>query len=166
MKTLTIDHKNGNSTTYKLIEDGNDLPIAYHIETPDELVTVLEHLRKNKTRIKLHYGDVKTGKDWNEENDVMGTIGLTRGHKARFPILLNNARSMGGGTILDHCIIKIRHTKGGWDVIWRAKNYKQPQILVVPSDLPQYQAALEIDGEIYSRHKTERAARLLMLKLS
>ena len=42
MKTLTIDHKNGHFSKYQLIEDGRDLPIAYHEETPSELIEQLE----------------------------------------------------------------------------------------------------------------------------
>ena len=33
MKTLTINYNKGNVITYKLMEDGQNLPIAYHEET-------------------------------------------------------------------------------------------------------------------------------------
>lgn len=96
MNTLTIEHGNGNLTTYQLIQDGNNLPIAYHVETSAKVIEVMERARKNKERVKIHFGDVTTGKDWNEENDTIGIIGLSRGKNARFPILLHNARSNGG----------------------------------------------------------------------
>jgi hypothetical protein len=123
MKHLTINHSNGNSTTYQLIEDGGNLPIAYHAETPANIIEVMERARKNRTRIKLSYGDINTGKDWNEEFDVTGYIGLSKGYEARFPILVHNARSMGGGSILDHCIVKIKESKGKI-VLFQAANYQ------------------------------------------
>lgn len=165
MEKLTIDHQNGHKTDYQLIPDGTDLPIAYHAETPKQVIDVMERLRRNRTRVKLHYGDVNTGRDWNEENDVTGYISLSRGHKARFPILVYNERSMGGGSILDHRIVKIKGAGG--HIYYQSENYIQPVIEIVPSDMqPEYKFNLNINGKLYSRHKTERQANLLKKKLS
>ena len=166
MKTLTIGDKNGHSITYQLIDGDKDMPIAYHIDTPSDLVQKLESIRKNRTRVKLHYGDRETGKDWNEENYVTGTIGLSKGTDAYYPLLIDNKRSMGGGHILDHCIIKIKLTTGPRNVIYKAPNYKQSTILLVDSVIPGYTNALSIDGQIYSNHKTRQSATRLMQLLS
>lgn len=164
MKTLEINHKNGNTTVYKLIEDTGDLPIAYHNETPEDVILVLERIRKNRQRVKLHYGDIATGKDWNEENDVTGYISLSKGYQARFPILVFNDRSMGGSSVLDHRIVKIKSTSG--DVLYQAENYEQPEISIIPSDMPEFSHNLIINDELYSRHKTLKSAELLKKKLS
>lgn len=129
MKTLSIDHNNGNSTKYQLIEDGNNLPIAYHIETSKEVIEVLENARKGRIRIKLALGDTKTGKDWGEVHDISGRIGLSKGSDARYPILVYNSRSYGGGAILDHCIVKVQVANGG-KVLYQAKNYTPPVISI------------------------------------
>ena len=42
MKTLTINYNKRNIITYKLMEDGQNLPIAYHEETPKEVINALE----------------------------------------------------------------------------------------------------------------------------
>ena len=60
MKTLTINYNKGNVITYKLMEDGQNLPIAYHEETSKEAINALEFARKNRIRVKLYFGDVKT----------------------------------------------------------------------------------------------------------
>ena len=112
METLTIDHKNGHKSEYKLLLDQNNLPIAYHLETNDKVVNTLEYARKNNIRIVVDLGDTKTGESWNEEYAISGYVGLSRGTKARFPILVYNNRSSGGGGLLDHCIIGIYTSKG------------------------------------------------------
>lgn len=81
---------------------------SYHDETPDLLVRVLEDLRESRARITLDYGDVKTGKSWDDVYDISGRIGRSTG-LTKIPLLVHNARSMGGGGILDHCILSIRY---------------------------------------------------------
>lgn len=122
MKTLTINHNKSNSTTYQLIAEDHDLPIAYHADTKQEIIQVLERCRQNNIRIRIFYGDVATGKDWQDIHLNKGYIGLSRGNEARFPILLYNARSMGGCSLLDHCIVKIMESKGS-RVLYQAPNY-------------------------------------------
>jgi len=84
---------------------------SYHIETSDKVIEVLESIRKNNSRIVLDYGDIKTGKSWNEQFDITGTIGRSTGIN-KIPILLHNSRSIGGVGILTHCIIGIKTSKG------------------------------------------------------
>lgn len=93
----------------------------YHLDTPDDLVYTLERLRTNGTRIRLHYGDVQTGKDWMDVYDVAGKLSRSMG-PVKIPILIHNARSMGGGGILDNCIVRIRYAnkRQGRDI------YKHP----------------------------------------
>jgi len=163
MKTLTIDHKNGHKSEYQLINDSGDLPIAYHKGTKQEIVNILERARENRDRIKIFLGDTKTGRNWNEEHDTTGYIGLSRGYKARFPILVNNTRSMGGSSLMDHCIVKIKI--GGY-VKYQHPNFKESVFELVTSDLTGYSHNVNIDGQLYSRHKTKRSAKMLISKMS
>ncbi len=168
MKTLIIDHKNGHTSEYKLIEDGQNLPIAYHLATNDKLVAVLEHCRKNRIRIKINIGDIETGKSWNEEFDTSGYIGLSKGYQARFPILVNNSRSMGGGSLMDHCILQVKESKGG-KVLYQAENFYHSNFEIKQEENqqnPAYQYSLYIDGKLYSKHKTIQSAEWLKKKLS
>lgn len=158
MKTVTIDHKNGHSTTYKIYQSGT----AYHIDTPDRVCEILENARTSGQRLQIYYGDRKTGKNWNEENDTRGTIGRSTG-TVKIPLLIATSRSHGGGAILDHYIVKIR---GKYGIIYKCENYKESTFEIVPSDLPEYTHNVLIDGELYSRHKSERSAKLLVKKLS
>lgn len=85
---------------------------CYHHETTMEMILLLERIRIFQTRVRLHWGDVKTGRDWGDDCDVKGKIGRSTG-SIKIPILLYNKNSIGGSHCLDHCIVKITETKGG-----------------------------------------------------
>ena len=89
----------------------------YHADTPKSLRDILEAIRLRGQRIRLYYGDTKTGKDWGDIYDVTGKISRSMG-PCKIPILIHNSRSMGGGAILDHCIVRIRfaNRKNGGDL--------------------------------------------------
>lgn len=109
------DHANGRND-YKITESGT----AYHLDTPDHLVELLEKLRENQTRITVDYGDVNTGKSWGEIHDISGRIGRSNG-KFKIPLLIHNSRSWGGGGLLDHCILSIKcSNKNDGGVLYRA----------------------------------------------
>ena len=165
MEQLTINHSNGNSTTYKLFKGNKDMPIAYHAETTPLVVNALENARVNGYRVKIYLGDVATGKCWNEEHDIFGYVRLSKGKTAYYPILVYNVSSYGGGSILDHCIVKIRESKGN-RVLYQAHNFKQPICEVKESTENGYTHSLYINGELYSNHKSERAAKILQNKMS
>ena len=165
MEQLTINHGNGNSTTYNLFKGNKDMPIAYHAETSISVVNALENARVNGHRIKIYLGDIETGKCWNEENDIFGYVKLSRGKDAYYPILVNNSSSYGGGAILDHCIVKIRESKGN-RVLYQSFNFQQPICEIKESVKDGYTHSLYINGELYSNHKTYRAAKLLKNKMS
>jgi hypothetical protein len=118
--TNLYDYKfvNKNNNLYILeaseVDDNNDdffiNYIAYHKDTPDDLIKILENIRKNNKRVRLFYGDQKTGECWHEQYDIMGTISETTG-KLKIPILIANNRSVGGTGILTDCIVQITEDK-------------------------------------------------------
>lgn len=60
----------------------------------------------NCLRVRVWYGDSKTGEAWHEEYDVTGRIKGSTGTN-KIPLLVNNSRSHGGSGLLDHCIVRI-----------------------------------------------------------
>lgn len=109
---------NGNIIHYKIVNG-----IAYHEETNEIIVNVLEHVRHSRERIIVDYGDVKTGKSWGDSYDITGYIGRSTG-TIKIPLLVYNRRSYGGGALLDHCIIKISLSKGK-KVLYQHPNYNK-----------------------------------------
>lgn len=95
----------------------------YDARTNKEVINVLEQARTNRTRIVVDYGDVETGRSWQEEFDIAGYVGRSTGN-IKIPLLVYNARSMGGGAMLDHCIVKISLSKG------KKVLYKHPKYFV------------------------------------
>jgi len=93
---------------------------SYDVRTSDKVINVLENCRRNNTRVVLDYGDTKTGESWNEVYDVTGRLGRSTGN-IKIPILLHNSKSIGGGAILNHCIIGIKESRGG-KVLYSYKN--------------------------------------------
>jgi hypothetical protein len=79
---------------------------TFHESTPTEIKELLTRLNASRRRVRIWYGDTKTGRSWNEENSVTGEIGRSMG-PAKIPLLIANRRSYGGGALLDHCIIRI-----------------------------------------------------------
>jgi len=99
MKTVITDSR---GIKYQKID--NDT--CYHVDTNDSVINNLEAAKSSQARIRVFYGDTKTGLDWNEEHDVLGYIGQSTGN-IKIPLLVNNSRSLGGPALLDHCIVKI-----------------------------------------------------------
>lgn len=87
---------------YQELDDGSH----YDIRTPERVVKALHQARTRQVRVRIFYGDTKTGEAWSEENDVTGRIGRSTG-SVKVPLIINNRRSMGGPQILDHCIVGI-----------------------------------------------------------
>lgn len=148
-----------NETKYKVING-----TSYHAETSQTVIDWLEYARMNDKRIRVYFGDVATGKCWNEEHDIFGYIGRSTGTN-KIPLLIANKRSYGGGALLDHCIIKIKESKGN-RVLFQSANFQQPICEVKDSKEPGYTHSLYINGELYSNHKSLKAAQLLQKKLS
>ena len=93
---------------------------TYKDETPKEVIDILERYRQSRSlgRLRLFYGS--EGRAWGDVEE--GYIGRSMGGE-KIPLLIKNSRSMGGGGILDHCIVKIETAKGK-RLLW-----KHPQLI-------------------------------------
>lgn len=132
--TKIIDHvsellSNGNTIHYQITESGT----AYHEETSIEIVRILENARRSNTRLRLFYGDIKTGRDWMEEHDTMGTISRSTGN-IKIPILIKNSRSNFGACILDNCIVRIIDLESRSE-LYKHQNYHIGEFEVKEIDL-------------------------------
>ncbi len=107
---------------------------SYHAETSAAVIEVLERARQNRTRIHVSYGDAATGKDWLEEFDIAGYVGRSMG-PVKVALLIGNRRSLGGGAMLDHCIVCIRASAGG-RVLYQHPVYHFGNLVIRPKAEP------------------------------
>lgn len=130
MKIIEEKLSNGNTLTYRVEASGTAYEIKRvlsggtveeFLQVTDSLIQVLEQCRQYKNRVRLWYGDIKTGRSWNEEFDVTGTIGRSSGN-IKIPILVNNKRSYGGGAILTSCLIRIDDITAH-RTLWKVDNF-------------------------------------------
>lgn len=96
--------------------------------TDDKVIQVLTNAHESRDRIRLVYGDPKTGKDWLEENDVIGRVGCSTGEQ-KIPLLIANERSMGGGGILTANILKIVRVSNK-QVLYQHDKYIEPKLKI------------------------------------
>lgn len=152
-KTVTMQYGAGNYITYKVVNG-----TAYHMATPMAVVRELEFARLQSRRIRIFYGDAKTGRDWCEEHDIIGTIGQSTG-KIKVPLLLKKVTSTGGGALLDHCIVKITENKR---VIYQHPNYNIGKFSIkdAAKDAQEegYMLSVYRDGKLQANFKTEQKA--------
>jgi len=140
---------------------------AYNVNTPDKVIYILEAARTSQTRIRVVCGDVETGRSWLETNFTTGTVGRSTGD-IKIPLLILTTRSIGGDSILDHCIIKIVEAKSK-RTLYKVDNYHTPDLSIKNSGslMDEYPYMITGDGgEVLSRHKTLRSARILLNRLS
>lgn len=78
----------------------------YHAETPTVVCDILEESRISCKRLKIEYGDIKTGRLWGDI--TICRVGRSTG-SIKIPLEIKNSRSTGGGALLDNCIVKISH---------------------------------------------------------
>lgn len=147
--------------------------IYYHAQTPPVVVQGLELARSLRQRIRLYYGDTVTGRDWLEEWDVEGYIGNSTG-PLKVPLLIRHRRSHGGPALLDHCIVKLKWTRGG--ILYQHASYHTGAFTVrelrpdssADGDLTAkgYSHAVDVDGHNQANFRTRAAAERYVRRLS
>ena len=99
---------------YKIVEG-----ISFEENTNDRVIEILLDAINRRERIRVFYGDTKSGRDWLETYDTIGTVGTSCG-KTKVPLMIYSIRSMGGDAILTENIVKITKDK---KVIYKHPKY-------------------------------------------
>lgn len=115
------------------LRDENKLKVYDNVS--EGLMSILFRAYKYKFRIRVFYGDTHTGRSWNEEYDIMGTIGKTCGD-IKIPILLKRKDSCWGGALLVGAIIRIDDIEDK-KTLWKLSNFHvEPMEIVYYPDVP------------------------------
>jgi len=134
-------------------------------KTPTKVRRALEDARKEGTRVRLYSGDPRTGRDWLDEFDTIGTIGRSTGI-LKVPLLVAEGE-IGELAILDHCIVKIESIDDG-RILYEHPKYNLPTFEIrtesgEPDGVPY---CVYADGNCHSRHRTYADAAGLLAFLS
>lgn len=124
--------------------------------TNDKVKQVLTSCYNRKNRIRIVYGDVNTGISWLDDYEVLGYVGKSTGTKP-IPLLINNSRSFGGGSILTSSILKIVDIQTK-QVLFQHENYVMPVLTKELSSHNDYLYDVIHNGELVARFKTEKQA--------
>lgn len=146
---------------------------SYDQRTPVEVIRILEHARLNRDRLHVSLGFTEgpnIGQDWLEENDVYGFIGRSTG-SIKIPLLIHNRRSLGGLSLLDHCIVRIR-TSTGNRILYQHPDYHHGHLELRNKSEPLVLEDGRIltvdvlrDGKIHASFETMNKARRFISKL-
>lgn len=123
----------------------------HHPDALPEVCKVMDRCIKNGARVRLFYGDTVTGRDWGEENDVLGTVGRTTG-PLKSPILIPKGEHA-GTTILEHRILKIMDADTH-RVLWTHEQYQAPLFSIKEDSTPKYSFAATMDGQTKARFQS------------
>ena len=136
-------------TEYKVIEG-----VSFDKDTPDKVCYILLNAMATRQRIRVFYGDIKTGKDWTEEYDTMGYIGRTRG-PVKVPLIVANSKSSGGFPLSTDSIVRITIDKR---TVYQHPKYHIGKIEIRPAPYPGYSHGVFINGENHANFKTKEKA--------
>ena len=131
--------------------------LHFHPDTPNGVAEALYRLRCSQSRCRIWYGDTQTGKVWDEENDVTGAVEASTG-SCKVPLLIPNARSIGGTHLLDHCILKIVNINAR-QTIYKHPKFQEPYYTARPSSAEGYVVGVYREGRCVANFKTEKKAR-------
>lgn len=140
---------NGNVIKYARLPSGT----CYHQETPDQVMRLLEKLQKERTEVKIYYGDTQTGQSWHDEFDVVGRIGRSTG-SIKIPLLVPEG-DCGGPGLLDHCIIRIDSRKG---TLYQHKKFRVGDMTLSKTQDVKYPWEVFIDNVLHARFELNREA--------
>lgn len=151
--TSDVTHEKG----YKIVSG-----TAYHKDTPDDLIRVLERIM-HRTRIVVDYTYI-------DEYERFGYVGRSTG-RYRVPLLVYNERSTGGPQLSTNEIVRIRTSKGR-ELLWQLPDFVTPKVEVVTVDRtgqslpPEYTHSVLINGEVWGNCCSLREANNLAKKMS
>lgn len=127
--------------------------------TDPKVMKLLEQFRGDGQLIRIFLGDPKTGRDWCEENDVVGRVGRSTGSQ-KVPLLLCDGESW-GGAILTECVLRIMDAQDR--ELYRHPLYQEPKLGMELETDPTMMAkgytwSVNRDGQIQARFKSSHDA--------
>lgn len=80
--------------------------IEFDADTPEKVVNLILRYLNTDQRIRIFYGDRRTGEDWGDEFEIMGYVRNSAG-RTKIPLLVYNKKSFGATGMLTGSIVRI-----------------------------------------------------------
>lgn len=129
---------------------------SYHEETPDEVCQVLETARLKSQRIRIVYGNVRSGTVWPDPK-VRGRVGRSTG-EVKIPLLVKTSRSSGGEGICDSAILRIEESPGGKVLYqWKQVGPTPPDGFVFGKEKTKEHISYRITWELWAEEEARRS---------
>ena len=133
---------NGN-TIYYVVREGMYFTVGIFIggkenrlevcdNVNEDLMSLIVRAWEHRFRIRIFYGDIHTGRSWNEEYDVMGIVGRSTGN-IKIPILLSRKNSNYGGALLLSSVIRVDDIEDK-KTLWKLPNFHVEELNVCSND--------------------------------
>lgn len=97
----------------------------FDYRTPQKVRDALEEARRSGRKVRIFYGDTKTGRSTMDEYDMVGRVGRSCG-TLQIPLLVADGND-GGGGILDSYIVRIIDANTRAD-LYRHKDFHVPDL--------------------------------------
>lgn len=101
------------------LKDKNEVEVYTQVD--DCLMAVLSECYRQERRLRVWYGDRKTGESWFEDCETTGRIGRSCGN-FRVPLILADSRSWYGGALSVGSLIRVDDIKAR-KTLWKVPNY-------------------------------------------
>lgn len=157
---------NGN-TIYYVNYGGIDFEVGIYLKDKNEveayaqvdncLMAALSECYRQERRIRVWYGDRKSGESWFEDSETTGRIGLGHGKIFRIPLIIANSRSWSGKALSVGSLIRVDDIKAR-KTLWKVPDYNDRlEIIHVEDSKLPWQVCGR--GTIFARFETEGKAR-------
>lgn len=80
--------------------------LYFHPYTTQGVMEKVAYYYESGKRLRVFFGDYKTGKDYGETYDIIGTLGRSTG-RIKIPLLIKRSNSSGGGPLSTYMIVRI-----------------------------------------------------------
>jgi hypothetical protein len=150
--TTTYQHSQG-EVVYRQHRSGT----YYHAAAPRQVVDALAAAASDGSKVRIHYGDPRTGKDWLEEFGVEGTLSRSMG-PLRVPLIISG-NSQWGEPLVDHCIVRLEvrpAARRAFEDVYRHPCYHVGKIEMAPSGLESHPYQVMVDGKPHANFATEQ----------
>ena len=158
---------NGN-TIYYVDYEGLDFEIGIYLKDKNDvevytqvdyyLMAVLSECYRQKKRVRVWYGDGKTGHSWYEDCETTGRVGLSNGKIFKIPLIIANSRSWGGGALSVGSLIRVDDIKAR-KTLWKVPNFYSELTLIHDERFVKYPWRVYSGNINQANFETEEKAR-------